>query len=110
MYVNRNIENITSNSEKKVKRYKSYSEQRNYNEYIDVEETTQNRPLYGNVEVDIKVDSRLSGIASGATLQSAPDEIIKDSKVNITGRLKTDIGSNLTQKINPTSKENAVEK
>lgn len=110
VYVNRNIENITSNSEKKVKRYKSYSEQRNYNEYIDVEETTQNRPLYGNVEVDIKVDSRLSGIASGATLQSTPDEIIKDSKVNITGRLKTDIGSNLTQKINPTSKENAVEK
>lgn len=110
VYVNRNIENITSSSEKKVKRYKSYSEQRNYNEYIDVEETTQNRPLYGNVEVDIKVDSRLSGIASGATLQSTPDEIIKDSKVNITGRLKTDIGSNLTQKINPTSKENAVEK
>ena len=64
MCVNRNIENITL-IVKKVKRYKSYSEQRNYNEYIDVEETTQNRPLYGNVEVDIKVDSRLSGIASG---------------------------------------------
>lgn len=95
---------ITSNSEKKVKRYKSYSEQRIYNEYIDVEKTTQNSPLYGNVEADIKVDSRLSGIASGATLQSAPDEIIKDSKVNITGRLKTDIGSNLTQKINNKTK------